>query len=228
MVAQYLQNSENWGKEIYPAIASIVNLQFNYGRGDSAKNYKDENGNTLTDKEFLMLNIEDFIKENNLNVDINNFVIAETQGYEEDEEDEEYSDEDEIDEDSTIFDDSKEFRIVNEDDKTYGSSIEDLLNSFDVVLLKGGKRICGINTKGITYSQNSNLAEYLSTRICDSEDDGAVQIVFLNANNIVKYTGVYVQSADIDANVIKSIITNKKTNYSDYTEGDVNNRSNAK
>lgn len=227
-VKNYLIDQENWHKTMHPAIASLINLQFNYGRGDDAKAYVGPNGETYTDQEFLELNLADFIKENQLNVEPNWFESTDNKA-EDEEEDKEYS-EDETD-DSEMFEavegdnDTKTFTIVDESDKTFGSSIHDMINIFGACILPQQK-VCGINTKNMYYKKKDALIDYLMQYLCDENDEGALQIVFLTDANVLKYTGIYVK--DLDQDKFETAYKSANTKESDYTQGDVNNRSQAK
>lgn len=227
-VKNYLIDQENWHKTMHPAIASLINLQFNYGRGDDAKAYVGPNGETYNDQEFLELNLADFIKENQLNVEPSWFKSTDNKA-EDEEEDKEYS-EDETD-DSEMFEavegdnDAKAFTIVDESDKTFGSSIHDMINIFGACILPQQK-ICGINTKNMYYKKKDALIDYLMNYLCDENDAGALQIVFLTDANVLKYTGYYVK--DLDQDKFEAAYKNASIKESDYTQGDVNNRSQAK
>ena len=118
-VADYLSNPENWHKAIYPAISGLINLQFNYGRGDDAKAYAGPNGEKYEDQQFLELNIGDFLKENHIDADPSWFKAGDNKA-EDEEEDKEYS-EDEGDEDDIMDmvegdDDIRSFTFVDESD----------------------------------------------------------------------------------------------------------------
>ena len=191
-VADYLSNPENWHKTIHPAISGLINLQFNYGRGDDAKAYTGPNGEKYNDQEFLELNIEDFLKENNIPAEAKWFTAGDNKAQDE-EVDKEYSDEEETEEE--LFDtvegdeDIKSFTLIDESDKTFGSSIHDMINIFGACILNG-QRICGINTKNMYYKKKDALIDYLMQYyVEDGEDDpDALQIVFLTDANILKYT----------------------------------------
>jgi DNA polymerase I-like protein with 3'-5' exonuclease and polymerase domains len=227
-VADYLSNPENWHKTIYPAISGLINLQFNYGRGDDAKAYVGPNGETYSDQEFLELNIADFLKENNINADASWFRATDNKA-EDEEEDKEYSEGDEDDDD--IMDmvegdaDVKAFTIVDESDKTFGSTIHDMINVFGTCLLKQ-QRVCGINTKNMYYKRKDALIDYLMKYLCDEDDPDGYQIVFLTDANILKYTGIYVKNLNSDK--LEEAYKNANGRESDYTQGDVKTRSQAK
>lgn len=227
-VADYLSNPENWHKAIYPAISGLINLQFNYGRGDDAKAYVGPNGEKYDDQQFLELNIGDFLKENHIDADPSWFKAGDNKA-EDEEEDKEYS-EDEGDEDDIMDmvegdDDIRSFTLVDESDKTFGSSIHDMINVFGACILLQ-QRICGISTKNMYYKKKDALIDYLMQYMCDPEDPDGLQIVFLNDANILNYTGVYVKNLDNDK--LEQAYRNANSSGSDFTQGDVKNRSQAK
>lgn len=227
-VADYLSNPENWHKAIYPAISGLINLQFNYGRGDDAKAYVGPNGEKYDDQQFLELNIGDFLKENHIDADPSWFKAGDNKA-EDEEEDKEYS-EDEGDEDDIMDmvegdDDIRSFTLVDESDKTFGSSIHDMINVFGACILVQ-QRICGISTKNMYYKKKDALIDYLMQYMCDPEDPEGLQIVFLNDANVLNYTGVYVKNLDNDK--LEQAYRNANNSGSDFTQGDVKNRSQAK
>lgn len=227
-VADYLSNPENWHKAIYPAISGLINLQFNYGRGDDAKAYVGPNGEKYDDQQFLELNIGDFLKENHIDADPSWFKAGDNKA-EDEEEDKEYS-EDEGDEDDIMDmvegdDDIRSFTLVDESDKTFGSSIHDMINVFGACILVQ-QRICGISTKNMYYKKKDALIDYLMQYMCDPEDPDGLQIVFLNDANVLNYTGVYVKNLDNDK--LEQAYRNANSSGSDFTQGDVKNRSQAK
>lgn len=227
-VADYLSDPENWHKAIYPAISGLINLQFNYGRGDDAKAYVGPNGEKYDDQQFLELNIGDFLKENHIDADPSWFKAGDNKA-EDKEEDKEYS-EDEGDEDDIMDvvegdDDIRSFTLVDESDKTFGSSIHDMINVFGACILVQ-QRICGISTKNMYYKKKDALIDYLMQYMCDPEDPDGLQIVFLNDANVLNYTGVYVKNLDNDK--LEQAYRNANSSGSDFTQGDVKNRSQAK
>ena len=230
-VKTYMLNPENWYKDIHPAIGGLINLQFNYGRGDDAKAYKGPNGEKYTDLEFLMLNIADFIKENNLDVKPEYFKAQELQ--QDVEEDKEYDDEDEDDPDSMldVDGDASEFALIDESDKTFGSSVHDLIGVFGACILQKQK-ICGIDVRNMYYRKKDAIIDYLLKYVCEPEDEGAVQIVWLGAGNVLTHTGIYIKGitpSEFEKQYKKIMRTHYDANSGDsYKNGDIDNRSQAK
>lgn len=230
-VAEYLANPDNWGKDIHPAIGGLINLQFNYGRGDDAKAYTGPNGEKYTDTEFLMLNIEDFLKENHIDAKPSYFTSQES--LQEEEEDTEYddNDEDELDElELSGADDISVFSKVDESNKLYGSSLHDLISIFGCCIIEAQK-VCGIDTRDMHFRKKDALIDYLMHYICDEDDDGALQIVFLTDANILKYTGIYVKgisASEFEGKYKALMHSDTSESKMDFTEGDVKTRSQAK
>lgn len=231
-VADYLSNSENWHKDLHPAIGGLINLQFNYGRGDDAKSYKGPNGETYSDSEFLLLNMTDFINENGIDAKPEYFKAQEIQ--QDVEEDKEYDESEDGDDIEGFVDDSTDVQVfskVDESDKVFGSSVHDLIGIFGTCVLEQQK-ICGIDTRNLYYKKLDAIIDYLMNFVCDEDDDGALQVVFLTNANVLNYTGIYVKSvkaSEFEAKY-KAFLRNDKidVNKDAYKEGDIDNRSQAK
>lgn len=230
-VADYLSNPENWHQQIHPAIGSLINLQFNYGRGDDAKAYTGPNGEKYSDQEFLELNIADFLKENNIPAEASWFKASEFEAEKEDD-NEEYDDaegDEEFNPDELEGNtDIKVFSLVDESDKTFGSSIQDLISVFGACVLEQ-QRVCGIDMRDVYYKEKDAWVDFLEAHACSSDETGSLQVVFLLDGNIMNNTGIYVhniKASEIEANYKKfKHLTSKE---SDYSQGDVKTRSQAK
>lgn len=186
-VKQYITNSNNWGKDMHPVIASLLNTQFNQGRKEKQFNSADE---------FLAENLRHFIEDNNiegiepayfkLNIHTDEDDTDEDGGYEDDEEAVE-----------VISDyDIRSFTLISED-KVYGADVTDLIEQFGTCVIKS-QRLCGIDARNIPIKQLDVICDYLGKHACDISDDGALQIVFLKSGNILTKTGVYVNNLDTD------------------------------
>lgn len=238
-VANYLSNPENWHKAIHPAIGGLINLQFNYGRGDDAKAYVGPNGETYSDSEFLELNIADFLKENGINADPKWFSADEMLDEREEEEEEGYDDneDDEFnpdDMDGELADEvASVYKKIEEDSSLYGSDISDLVKTFGCVVLPA-KKIIGFDVRDMNWRNRDALVDWLEPyTINDEEDsiDGAMEIAFFKEGNIFNKTGIYVKGIDPSEaekqyKIIKS--TKKFASVIDYKAGDIHNRSQAK
>lgn len=233
-VADYLADPANWHQDIHPAIGGLINLQFNYGRGDDAKAYVGPNGEKYNDTEFLMLNIADFLKENNIDAKLEYFTAQEQQ--KEVEEDNSYDDSDEEEPNvDDMVDDSAEpqiFSKIDESNKLFGASLHDYIGIFGTCILEKS-RVCGIDTRNLHFRKRDAIIAYLMNYICDEDDPDGNQIVFLTDGNILKYTGIYVKglkASELEANY-KIFLNNSKAvkgDDSDYQNGDIDNRSQAK
>lgn len=250
-VKAYLSNPDNWNKSIHPAIGNLINLQFNYGRGDDAGKYRGPNGEKYTDQEFLELNIGDFIKENGIDAepwyfkanDISTEENKDAAEKESDEYDDNDGDEvDSLDADIEIMEEDydRTFNTLDDSNKLFGASVQDIISMFGTCILRD-KRICGICTKEINHRQLDNILDFLVPYICTDADEeaykgdpDAYQVVWLTATNILKYTGLYVKGLSNAAleNAYNSIVNDtnikKSTTTGDYSGGDIDNRSQAK
>lgn len=230
-VADYLVNSENWHKDIHPAIGGLINLQFNFGRGDDAKAYVGPNGEKYSDAEFLNLNISDFIKENNLPVETSWFSANDTITEMNVEEDKEYSDDEEEDTELDEIGSAEmtSFSTVDDSNNLFGSSVHDLIGIFKACILEG-QRICGIEVKDMYYKKKDAIIDFLMQYVCNEDEPGAMQIVFLTDANVLKYTGIYVAGLTSSAleKKYKEIMSGKVGTGSNYNEGDIHTRSQAK
>lgn len=242
-VIDYITDPSHFNDVLHPEIAGLINLQFNYGRGDDAGAYygklynkTDENGNLCDDAAFLKLNLTDFIKENQLNVDPD--VFKATDAKKEDEPEEEGYDDDEEGEDGEFSiegsaeDEMFSFNKIDESDKVYGSSVIDLIGIFKACVLPQQKLV-GIDVRNLYYKKRDAIIDYLAPFAVDEElpeNEDALQIVFLTEGNVMKYSGIYAKGIDQDnlERTYKSIVKGKGTKDIDYTQGDVNNRSQAK
>lgn len=232
-VADYLGNPENWHKNIHPAIGGLINLQFNYGRGDEAKAYTAPDGTKYTDQQFLELNIGDFLKENHIDAQPDWFRANETTADEKTEADAdvEYSDEEEEDDvaDLDYSADAQVFSCIDESNKLFGSSVQDLIATFGACILPG-QHICGLDVRNIYFKKLDALIDFLTSYLCDPDDEGALQIVFLNNANILKYTGQYVKGirASEFETEYKTLMAKKHFDTEwEKNQGDINNRAQA-
>ena len=119
----------------------------------------------------------------------------------------------------------KSFSMISEKDELFGSSVHDLVSIFGVCVIEH-KRVCAINTKDMYFKTKDAILDYLMDHICDREEDGALEIVFLNDANVLNYTGQFVKG--INPEILEKIYNNKNIKESDFTSGDVKNRSQAK
>jgi hypothetical protein len=230
-VADYLSNPDNWYKDIHPAIGGLINLQFNYGRGDDAKAYKGTNGETYNDSEFLMLNIADFLLENNIDAKAEYFKAEEVVDEREEETDEyeDSEDEDIFEDETTYTEDVGIFAKVDESDKLFGSSIGDMIGVFGCCVLEAQK-VCGFDMRNLYYKKKDAIIDYIAEHQCDDDAEDGLEVVILVDGNITKRTGVYVngiKSSELEREY-KMILNKKKfESLTDYKSGDIHNRSQA-
>ena len=183
-VIDYITNPDNFHQTIHPAIGGLINLQFNYGRGGEAKAYM---GGKYTDEEFLLLNLADFIAENNLDVKAEWFKAMEAAVDEEEDEEYDEREDGELDE----IEDEKSFSLIDESNKFYGSSLQDIISIFGTCVLDG-MNVCGIDMRNIYYKKKDAIIDYIATKVCDESDSNALEVVYLLDGNVLNHTGVYV------------------------------------
>lgn len=182
-VRDYLLDSNNFGKDLHPAIGNLINLQFTYGLEE-----------TLSGDELTFAALSKFIEVNGLDVDPNNFKSMVEQE-EEVEEEVEYSDgEEEMDfEESDISDNS--FALIDEDDKLFGVSLQELIKEFGLIVSKE-RKVCGVDVKIMPYKKKDELVDFLAEHQADKDEEGAMQVVFLMESNVLFNTGVWVKGID--------------------------------
>lgn len=185
-VREYLTDPESQGKDIHPAIGNLINLQFTYGHD------KEKEG--LSDTEFTSLCIDEFIKHEGLTgIDSSMFKAQEV--VEDVEEDDEYNDEDEEMDEGDMEYGETDFALIDESDKVYGSSIQDLIKIFGCFVSRV-KGVCGIDLNVLGYKKKEAIVEFLSEHVCDKDASGAMEIVFLQEAGILNRTGVFVNNID--------------------------------
>ena len=184
-VKNYLMDSKNWGKDLHPAIGNLINLQFTYGHD------KEKEG--LSDGEFTLLCIDEFIKHEGIQgVDSSKFVAQKQQADADSEEDKEYSDDDLEESEDDEYDDS-DFALIDESNKIYGSSVHDLIRIFGCFVSQS-KGICGVDLNRLNYKKKEMLIEFLANHSCEPTDVGAMEIVFLQEANTLNRTGIFVNN----------------------------------
>lgn len=206
-VKNYLLDDKNKGQIIAPAIGSLLNLKFKYGHSKSEGLTDDELTKTCL-KEFIVhnglegiCNPDDYltqteanklkgITDNSSNSNVPDIEEDMDNGYEDDVDEEGFVD---IDDDS-IFTNS-EFVPVDESDKMYGCSVQDLILTFGNFVSKT-RKVCGIDMRNISETKTDAIIDYLYEHVCDENDDGAMEIMFLQNCNILSRTGVFVKGID--------------------------------
>ena len=185
-VKDYLLDPKNYGKDLHPAIGSLINLQFTYGHDKEKEGLKDD--------EFTQLCVKEFIEHEGLEGVKPEFFIAKTESMEDTEdEDEEYTDGDDDDTGDDLDINDSVFTVIDESNVVYGTSIQDLIANFGFFVSKAHK-ICGINSINLHYTKKDQLVDFLYAHLCDEDDPDAMEIVFLQEGNILNRTGVYVKN----------------------------------
>lgn len=209
-VYDYIVDKQNWHQDMHPAIGGLINLQFNYGRGDDAKGYKTPEGKSVTDTEFLMLNLEDFIKETNAPVTTDLFTTQELIKEPEPVEDDYDDNEEDLDGLDDLYDEyaagDTEAVMSLTDNTVFGSSIVDLVDNFKVFVSKK-RGICALDLRFMSLKANENLAVYLEKHEINPDNPPEGKPVFrfmvLQAGRQLIDTGHYL--ADIKASEIERI-----------------------
>lgn len=185
-VEQYLLDPANRGKDLHPAIGNLLNLQFTYGHD------KEKEG--LDDSEFTLLCVDEFIKHNNLEGITSGMFTANTdaEAAKEDEEDEEYTDGDEEEEEDDLDFFGGAFTVIDEKNELFGSSLQDLIAIFHF-FVSPDMGVCCIDSMDLSYQKKDELVEFLCQHLCDSEDEGAMELIFLQPGNILNRTGTFVK-----------------------------------
>lgn len=214
-VIDYITDPKNFGEPIYPVIGNLLSLQFDFGvTSEFNAEYTEENGYTKEQidaamKGIVTEQIKRFIEEFNVDADYRNFTVETDLAAEEEEED--GYDDDEVDEDGIPLDiiDSSSFELIDEDDKVYGIKYEDIIKTYGV-LVSPKHKICGISTANLSERVKCDFSSYLAKHACDSDEDGAMQVVYLKENDFVLKTEVYVKDVtSAELSKILSIHRNK-------------------
>lgn len=195
-VSDYVKDENNYNKAIEPAIGNLLGLQFDFGVSkEFAKEYTEDNGYTKEEiaNKMRLIPLEQlrrFIDEYNLGVDYKLFGGADL--HEEEEEEEGYDDVDENELEEENEEIGGVFAIIDESDVPYGISVQDLIRQFGLVVSKE-LGICGIDLTKVKKSKKDELISLLESSTCNSSDEGALNLVFLNYNNVLNRTDIYVK-----------------------------------
>lgn len=195
-VSDYVKDESNYNKAIEPAIGNLLGLQFDFGVAkEFAKEYTEDNGYTKEEiaNKMRLIPLEQlrrFIDEYNLGVDYKLFGGVDL--HEEEEEEEGYDDVDENELEEENDDVGGVFALIDESDVPYGISVQDLIRQFGLVVSKE-LGICGIDLTKVKKSKKDELISLLESSTCSSADEGALNLVFLNYNNVLNRTDIYVK-----------------------------------
>ena len=195
-VSNYVKDESNYNKAIEPAIGNLLGLQFDFGISkEFAKEYTEDNGYTKEEiaNKMRLIPLEQlrrFIDEYNIGVDYKLFGGADL--HEEEEEEEGYDDVDENELEEENEEIGGVFALIDESDVPYGISVQDLIRQFGLVVSKE-LGICGIDLTKVKKSKKDELISLLESSTCNSTDEGALNLVFLNYNNVLNRTDIYVR-----------------------------------
>lgn len=195
-VSDYVKDESNYNKVIEPAIGNLLGLQFDFGVAkEFAKEYTEDNGYTKEEiaNKMRLIPLEQlrrFIDEYNLGVDYKLFGGVDL--HEEEEEEEGYDDVDENELEEENEEVGGVFALIDESDVPYGISVQDLIRQFGLVVSKE-LGICGIDLTKVKKSKKDELISLLESSTCNSTDEGALNLVFLNYNNVLNRTDIYVK-----------------------------------
>lgn len=200
-IKDYIENPDNFGKALHPAIGNLLNLQFASLSEDEAKS------KGMSDGEYLKYNLERFIENFGINSSAEKFLFNDIVKHEEEEETA-YDDGDDTDDGEYDEYDESSFRILDTQDDIHGISIQDIIAQFGyTVSLKN--KICGIDVRGKSESSIENIVSYLAEYICEEDEEEAVQIVFLATGNVLNRTGVYVKNISLEG--LDRVLNGKQT-----------------
>lgn len=197
-IIDYLKDENNHNKEVSPIIGNLLSLQFDYGvNKEFDSEYTEENGYSKAEIELHKKNIpleqlKRFIADKQVDIDPSLFKGATIEI--EEEKDVAYDDgEDNLDEDDFESASNHIFALIEEDTNKYGISIQDLIKEFGL-FVSVEMSVCGIDLKKVSKSKKEELYSLLDEHECSFDDEGALQVVFLGANNNLVRTGIYVNN----------------------------------
>ena len=197
-IIDYLKDENNHNKEVSPIIGNLLSLQFDYGvNKEFDSEYTEENGYSKAEIELHKKNIpleqlKRFIADKEVDIDPGLFKGATIEV--EEEKDVAYDDgEDNLDEDDFESASNHIFALIEEDTNKYGISIQDLIKEFGL-FVSVEMSVCGIDLKKVSKSKKEELYSLLDEHECSFDDEGALQVVFLGANNNLVRTGIYVNN----------------------------------
>ena len=108
------------------------------------------------------------------------------------EEDAEYDDEDEENDDLDIGDGlNTNFALIDESDVIFGTDVHQIIATFGSVVAPH-LNLCGVDTRSLSYKEKDALTDFFMEHLCEPDDAGAMQIVFLNEANVLHNTGIWI------------------------------------
>ena len=91
--------------------------------------------------------------------------------------------------------DENNFTLIDEDATLYGVSLQDLIREFGLIVSKE-RKVCGVDITKLVRSKKDELIDMLAEHEATPDEEGAMQIVFLQENNVLFNTGVFVKGID--------------------------------
>lgn len=199
-VKEYILDSNNYNKPIEPSIGNLLGLQFDFGvNKEFDSKYNEENGYLKDEiakfkKDIPLEQLKRFIENYNLDVDFRLF-----QGIEIDNSIEEDVAYDESDETDTYDEEAGGvFVLIDEDSARYGISVVDLIKQFGLIVSKE-LSLCGIDLTKVNLNKKQELIKLLEEHECLYDDNDSLNLVFLNHNNILNRTNIYVKDLTTSA-----------------------------
>lgn len=195
-ILDYIQNEENHNKVIHPVIGNLLGLQFDYGVEKEYQEIKESL--SKIEQEEMLANIpkkqlEKFMSAHGVTLSISLFDTGHKASEEEIEDD--YDEIEDGDEDAVFTEEEiyyGDFALIDEDPTILGVSMQEMIKQFGL-MVSSLHKICGIDITQVPLSKKEELFEYLADHVCEYEEEGSMEIVFLMENNILKHTYKYVK-----------------------------------
>lgn len=198
-VADYVKDQSNYNKPLHPVIGKLLALQFDYGvKKEFEDKYNEDNGYTKEqiEKHMSEVPLEElrrFIEDKQLDVDYRLFQSNDL-GDIRDEKEDDYDDDDEADLDGTFEDGfGSEFALIDSSNEYFGVDLRDIIDQFGLIVSQE-KEVCGIDITKLPLKMKDSLFDYLEQHGCDPDDEGAVEVVFLMSNRVLKHTDIWVNN----------------------------------
>lgn len=180
-IREYVENPENWGKTLHPVIGALIEQQFTYGLEKE-----------ISGKELGRAALARFIEVNHVNSSVEHFIVEDVQ--KDVEEEISYDDDNEMDIDDMLEDDTPEstFTMIDESDKFFGVSVQDIIKTFGL-LVSTEQKICGIDVSRINVRKRDELVNLIMEYQVDEGEPDSMQVVFLQPGNVLFRTAVWVK-----------------------------------
>jgi hypothetical protein len=104
--------------------------------------------------------------------------------------DKEYDEGDEVEElEDTII---SQYNLIDESDVVYGTKIYDIIKAFKCAVLPS-KKVIGLDVSDLYYKNRESMIDYVTSKVCDENEDGSMEVVLLTNSNVLNRTGIYVK-----------------------------------